>query len=738
MKNHIFILILLLPFFCERVHGATPPQSQWSGDVEAFSWQGGRLSISPETPLSQASISHDFSWKGNETTWVMQTAFTGAPTGRNGFRWTLFALKSNRKMLSYLITPEENGSVLLLQERSRSLSEEDQNDVSVRSLLRVSLSPAQMAWQELKIVVRYSDSRLNFSLSGGNVAEQKDVEIPDVSDWEIVSTMTLEAFYTKIKRSMLVWDNIEAGGDEVLDADPKIVDMSYDPEESVARLTFTESVDHSSAMAKISDESVAVSLREGAKPEELLLHFSPALLLSHTYTLSIENLRTIKSSKVFNVSFTFSLEDTEAVSSLLLSEFLTKPLPGKAEYIELFNSSHSELALSSYTLYYNNTAYELPDVKVPPRSFVVLYKEGLPAPIPEAIPLKRFPTLANTRFSLSLFLEEEVDRVVYGDNIAGKDGQSVERLDILNPHKTLAQWRPTNSPSGGTPGMPPAQQPFEEIAVSDIVINEVLAHPVSGGDEFIELYNRSDKEMDLKDLALEIRTGTELKNIKSFALSDTSYILPASGFIVLTRYKKSVSSFYPQTDPKTLYEKMHLPTLPNTIFSLHLRSQATGQVIDEMLYRRQYLGVSPKPQTGTSLERISPDAPGMEPTSWRAALLSAGKATPGLPNSVLGLPSDSDDGKEQAWPKEEVIPFEDILRLVQAYSQNASGTVFSLRGVPVLNIRKEALLLFVEQIKQGENKHHLPSGIYILHIHLDGPEGKHPVRSSLKWLSPFP
>ncbi|MDO4789343.1 MAG: lamin tail domain-containing protein [Porphyromonas sp.] len=734
MKNHILIFALLIFSLCGVVYGATPPQSQWRGDIDAFVWQGTGLAISPDTPLSRASISHDYNWKGDGTTWMMQTAFAGVPTTRNGFRWTLFSLKREEKVLSYVITSEENGSVLLLQERSRQLSVGSNGTENVQNLARIPISLASMAWNDMSIIVRYTGARLTVSLSGDRLSEEREVELPSITSSEVISTMILEAFFTKVKRSQLVWKNIEAGGGDILNEDPQVIELAYNPEDSSARLLFSEPLDISEASARIVDESIAVSLREGGQPEELLLFFSPALTLSRSYTLNIEDLRSAKSSKRFSVNFTFSLEDTETSSSLLISEFLAKPLPGRSEYIELYNGSHAELDLFPYTLYYNGSAYSLPEISMPPRSFVVLYKAGFPAPSPEAIPLKRFPKLSNTRFVLSLFLDEEVDKVVYSNRIPAKEGQSVERLDLLTPIKGAPQWRPTLSTTGGTPGLPPIQTPFDDVETGAVVINEVLANPSAGGEEFIELYNRSGKEMDLKDLALEIRTGTELNSVKTIMLSDTSYIIPPAGFVVLTRYKKSISALYPQTDPKALYEKMNLPPLPNNVFSLHLLSQATWQVVDEMLYRHQFLGISPKSPTGTSLERVSPEAPGMESESWRAALLSVGKATPGLPNSVLGKSDIPTDEPEQAWPDEEVIPFEDILRLSKAYPEKASGVVFNLRGVPVLNIEKEALHLFVEQIKSGKNKQQLPTGIYILHIRLEGPGGKHPVQSSLKWL----
>ena len=70
----------------------------------------------------------------------------------------------------------------------------------------------------------------------------------------------------------------------------------------------------------------------------------------------------------------------------------------------------------------------------------------------------------------------------------------------------------------------------EQAQVDDLVINEILADPLSGGGDYVELYNNSDKFLDIADLIISntTRTSGRDKNV------ETSLVLKPGEYVVLT------------------------------------------------------------------------------------------------------------------------------------------------------------------------------------------------------------
>ncbi|MBK7438466.1 MAG: lamin tail domain-containing protein [Saprospiraceae bacterium] len=65
---------------------------------------------------------------------------------------------------------------------------------------------------------------------------------------------------------------------------------------------------------------------------------------------------------------------------------------------------------------------------------------------------------------------------------------------------------------------------------NDLVINEILFNPVSGGSDYVELYNRSSKIFSLKDLIIRNELNNQERSItaSSLVLPGTDWVLSAS------------------------------------------------------------------------------------------------------------------------------------------------------------------------------------------------------------------
>src|SRR5690606_19455813 len=82
----------------------------------------------------------------------------------------------------------------------------------------------------------------------------------------------------------------------------------------------------------------------------------------------------------------------------------------------------------------------------------------------------------------------------------------------------------------------------EAASPGDIVINEVLYDPPVGGSEFVELYNRSEKIIDLNGMWI----GRALGSSDEVLVSTAQWLLRPSEFVVLTGNTDALLAHYPQ------------------------------------------------------------------------------------------------------------------------------------------------------------------------------------------------
>ena len=167
---------------------------------------------------------------------------------------------------------------------------------------------------------------------------------------------------------------------------------------------------------------------------------------------------------------------------------------------------------------------------------------------------------------------------------------------------------------------------------NDIIINEILFNPVTGGSDFVELYNRSDKVIDLRDLFLANKEeGEQLDNIKRIT---TSYLLFPASYVVLTSNPEDLKMRYATENPRA-FVQMSLPSLPNTkgTLVLYRLDENVTLLIDGISYLDDWHSNLLDDEDGVSLERIHPDAPTHMPSSWHSASAAVGYATPTYQNS---------------------------------------------------------------------------------------------------------
>ena len=179
-----------------------------------------------------------------------------------------------------------------------------------------------------------------------------------------------------------------------------------------------------------------------------------------------------------------------------------------------------------------------------------------------------------------------------------------------------------------------------EVNRNDIIINEILFNPISPGVEYLELYNRSDKVIDLKEImfgtikkSFPNPPDTTLKEI----CSESRILLPQS-YVLLSTNKDIVIEQYPDADTDTNTDTDFLDVESFPSFSNeegHIIICDKGRVVvDEMKYSDKMHYPLLYITQGVALERISFENSSLNESNWHSASFNCNYGTPGYENSM--------------------------------------------------------------------------------------------------------
>lgn len=166
---------------------------------------------------------------------------------------------------------------------------------------------------------------------------------------------------------------------------------------------------------------------------------------------------------------------------------------------------------------------------------------------------------------------------------------------------------------------------------NDIVLNEILFDPPSGGSDFVELYNRSDHIINAKDIYLTNRTSAGLIGI-AFAASETDRNFFPGEFICLTTDSSFVRKQWPVAVKSNIMEMKSMSSYPDDEGNAIILNKQ-GEIIDEMNYVDNMHFPLIRNREAVSLEKITPDLSSSFKGNWHSAASTVGYATPGYKNS---------------------------------------------------------------------------------------------------------
>ena len=167
-----------------------------------------------------------------------------------------------------------------------------------------------------------------------------------------------------------------------------------------------------------------------------------------------------------------------------------------------------------------------------------------------------------------------------------------------------------------------------QAAEGDLVINEILSNPPAGGVDYIEIYNRSDKYIDLSNLKLgSITSSTQLINI-----APDGFVLFPNEYLLLSSNTDAVKASYTTYSDKNFIQMSSFPSYNNDDGKVFIQD-ISGTNIDYVEYNVSMHYPLLRTTKGVSYERINPDRPSMDASNWFSASSAVGYGTPGYKNS---------------------------------------------------------------------------------------------------------
>ncbi len=319
--------------------------------------------------------------------------------------------------------------------------------------------------------------------------------------------------------------------------------------------------------------------------------------------------------------------------------------------------------------------------------------------------------------------QAEVPGPLFSEVILTLGSQLQERQEytVTATSITDCSGNTSTSPLTYTLALPSAPAP------GDVVINEILFNPRTGGSDFVELVNRSDKYLSLKDWKLANTSGDTISNLKS--ITTANYVLAPGQYVVLSPNPDNIKQNYPLARQETFIRMSSLPSYPDDAGTVVV-VQPNGEVADRFSYDAKMHFELLDDVNGVSLERVRLEGPSTASNFHSAATTVF--ATPGYKNSQ------SQEGV-QAQRVFEVSPkvfspdgdgYEDFATINYRTDKNglvANITVYDAAGREIRKLARNELLEangFFRWDGLRENGAKANIGYYLFHIELFGLNGE--------------
>jgi hypothetical protein len=267
----------------------------------------------------------------------------------------------------------------------------------------------------------------------------------------------------------------------------------------------------------------------------------------------------------------------------------------------------------------------------------------------------------------------------------------------------------------------------EDYDSTDIIINELLFNPRSGGVDFVELYNRSDKVIDLQKLY--IANANPDHSVKDmYPVSGDGFLLFPGGYCALTSDASVLAQQYFSAHTQSFIE-CSMPSFPDNSGTA-LIIDASGKCYDAFSYDENMHFALLTDKSGISLERIDMNRPTNDRTNWTSASTRV-DATPAYRNSQFA--TGNANGEHLRVDPEVFSPDDDGYKDVTNVSYTLPGSgytgnlyLFDSRGMLVKQLLKNELLGTSGTFSWNgitDKNEKAPIGIYIVYFEVFNLQG---------------
>ena len=269
----------------------------------------------------------------------------------------------------------------------------------------------------------------------------------------------------------------------------------------------------------------------------------------------------------------------------------------------------------------------------------------------------------------------------------------------------------------------------ETIALGDLVLNEILFDSPTNSAEYVEIYNCSDKILDLSTLSLSTRKvdGTLYSGI---SFPNQTKILPKS-YLVLTSDAEKIQNYYTLNSVENIFTSSWT-FLNNDGNTLVLTNQNQDTIYDEVKYSVKWHHPLVKNPKGVALERINPSLTSQSAASWHSASSEFNFGTPGYQNSQFHVINTTQNQEKFLWLEQDSFSpdndgVNDICFIHYKTDTNgylATAIIFDANGNKVFQVvanellSAEGFLTWDGKTLTGKNAN---VGIYILYFEVFNP-----------------
>ena len=269
----------------------------------------------------------------------------------------------------------------------------------------------------------------------------------------------------------------------------------------------------------------------------------------------------------------------------------------------------------------------------------------------------------------------------------------------------------------------------EVVEYGDLIINEIMFENPLNSLEYLEIYNASDKVLDVSGIVFTTRKTDGSLNTGN-KIPTKTLLLPHQ-YLAMCENADSVRNYHNVPEESYIISTTW-SALNNESATIVLCNAAKDSIYDELMYNVKWHNVLVKNPKGVALEKINPLLPTQSQESWHSAASEVNYGTPGYKNSQFRDLNSEIDIEKTVWIDPEAFSPDndgtnDICFIRYSTSSQgfiANATILNAAGNKVYTLitnqllASEGFFIWDGRTEKGKN---VNSGIYVLYFEMFNP-----------------